>query len=164
MQLKSTLTIVAVAVLAFGMVFATSVTQIDRTFARPVVNEQNAFDASGSNPSDIFGSFFGDSNPGSSSSNPGSSSSNPGGSVFDNIFGNFFNPSSSNTPSSTDKPSSSNTPSSTDKPSSSTDPKDQPCKGIKEKGAGTKDYYCFGTHTHCVKGESPGCVLEGGRT
>jgi hypothetical protein len=177
MRLKSTLTFVAIAVLAFGMIFATSATQIDKVFARPVIGEQNHVDAMGSSPSDIFGNFFGGSNPGSSSSNTGSSSSsNPDDSVFGNIFGNFFNPSSSNTPSSTDKPSSSNTPSSTDnpsssntpsstdKPTSSTDPKDQPCKGIKEKGAGTKDYYCFGTHTHCVKGESPGCVLEGGRT
>jgi len=153
MRLKSTLTIVAIAVLAFGMIFATSAAQIDKIFADPVFGKQNHVDANGGQPSDIFGNFFGDSNPGSSSSNPGSSSSsNPDDSVFGSIFGNFFNPSSSNTAPSTDKP------------SSSTDPKDQPCKGIKEKGAGTKDYYCFGTHTHCVKGESPGCVLEGGRT
>ena len=37
MQLKSTLTIVAIAVLAFGMIFATPATQIDKTFAVPVV-------------------------------------------------------------------------------------------------------------------------------
>ncbi len=37
-------------------------------------------------------------------------------------------------------------------------------KCIQSKGTGTKDYYCAGTHHHCVKGESPGCILEGGRT
>ena len=149
MRLKSTLTIVSIAVLAFGMVFATSATQIDKIFAAPVIGEQNHIDANGGQLSDVFGNFFGGSIPGSSSSSDHS--------VFGDIFGNFFNPSSSTT-----SPSS-NTPSGTDKPTSTTDPKDQPCKGIKEKGAGTKDYYCFGTHTHCVKGESPGCVLEGGR-
>jgi hypothetical protein len=35
---------------------------------------------------------------------------------------------------------------------------------IQSQGTGTKDYYCAGTHHHCVKGESPGCLLEGGRT
>ena len=161
MRLKSTLTFVAIAVLAFGMIFATSATQMDKVFADPVFGKQNHVDANGGQPSDIFGNFFGGSNPGSSSSS--SSSSNPDDSVFGSIFGNFFNPSSSTTSPSTDKPSSSTTSPSTDKPSSSTDPKDQPCKGIKEKGAGTKDYYCFGTHTHCEEGKSPGCVFEGGR-
>jgi hypothetical protein len=53
-------------------------------------------------------------------------------------------------------------PSNSDAPSNSADPKDQPC--IQSKDTGTKDYYCFGTHHHCEKGKSPGCVLEGGRT
>src|SRR5690242_6657619 len=103
MRLKSTLTIVAVAVLAFDMVFATSVTQIDRTFAAPEDGKDNHIDANGGQLSDIFGSSSNPSNslfsnifgpnfgsiPDSSSisSIPGSSSSsssNPGGSVFDN--------------------------------------------------------------------------------
>jgi hypothetical protein len=150
MRLKSTLTIVAIAVLAFGMIFATSAAQIDKIFADPVIGEQNHVDANGGKPSDVFGNFFGGSNPVSSSS------SNPDHSVFGDIFGNFFNPSSSKTSPSTDIPSSSKTSPSTDIPSSSTN-SDQPCKqDNSQKGT---HFYCEGTHHHCKPGpDNPKCV------
>jgi hypothetical protein len=149
MRLKSTLTIVSIAVLAFGMVFATSATQIDKIFAAPVIGEQNHIDANGGQLSDVFGNFFG-------GSIPGSSSSSPDHSVFGDIFGNFFNPSSSKTSPSTDIPSSSKTSPSTDIPSSSTN-SDQPCKqDNNEKGT---HFYCEGTHHHCKPGpDNPKCV------
>ena len=138
MRLKSTLTIVSIAVLAFGMVFATSATQIDKIFAAPVIGEQNHIDANGGQLSDVFGNFFGGSIPGSSSS------SSPDHSVFGDIFGNFFNPSSSKTSPSTDIPSSSTN-------------SDQPCKqDNNEKGT---HFYCEGTHHHCKPGpDNPKCV------
>ena len=112
MRLKSTLTIVSIAVLAFGMVFATSATQIDKIFAAPVIGEQNHIDANGGQLSDVFG--------------------------------NFFNPSSSKTSPSTDIPSSSTN-------------SDQPCKqDNNEKGT---HFYCEGTHHHCKPGpDNPKCV------
>ena len=137
MRLKSTLTIVSIAVLAFGMVFATSATQIDKIFAAPVIGEQNHIDANGGQLSDVFGNFFG-------GSIPGSSSRSPDHSVFGDIFGNFFNPSSSKTSPSTDIASSSTN-------------SDQPCKqDNSQKGT---HFYCEGTHHHCKPGpDTPKCV------
>jgi hypothetical protein len=136
MKLKSSLTFVTISVMVFGMIFATSATQIDKIFAdKPIVGADNNFDVNGDKLSNsekmrffenTLGAIFG-----------GGSNPNSG------LFGSQPNPTSSDTP------------------TSSADPKDQPC--IQSEGTGTKDYYCFGTHHHCEKGKSPGCVLEGGR-
>jgi hypothetical protein len=136
MKLESSVTFVAIAILTFGMIFATPAIQIDKVFAKPIVGGDSNFKVNGDQVSngeklkffeDTLGSIFGG---GEQNSGPFSSSQ----------------------PSST----------SSDTPSSSTDLKDAPCK--QSEGTGTKDYYCFGTHHHCEEGVSPGCVPEGGRT
>ena len=47
MKLKSSLTFVSISILVFGMIFATSATQMDKIFAKPIVGENNDFDVSG---------------------------------------------------------------------------------------------------------------------
>ena len=137
MKLQSSLTFVAVAVLTFGMIFATTAIQIDKIFAESLIGADNDFKVNGDQLSNGDKMKFLENTLGAIFGGGGKQSSEP----FNSIQ-----------PSST----------SSDKPSSSTDLKDAPCK--QSEGTGTKDYYCFGTHHHCVEGESPGCVLEGGRT
>ncbi|MGN6558960.1 MAG: hypothetical protein ACTHJ2_00380, partial [Candidatus Nitrosocosmicus sp.] len=54
-----------------------------------------------------------------------------------------------------------NSPNNKDSPKSSDSGDSGNC--IRSKDTGTKDYYCAGTHHHCVEGKSPGCIFEGGR-
>jgi hypothetical protein len=145
MKLKSTLTFIAM--ITFSMTLAPSIMQMNKVFALDL------------------GSLFGSSSGGSSgsSSNPlknllgdalnvansGSSSGGLGDQLKD-----LFGDKSSNTPDN-------NGPSNKDTPKSSDGGDSGNC--IRSKGTGTKDYYCAGTHHHCVEGQSPGCIFEGGR-
>jgi hypothetical protein len=141
MKLKSTLTFIAI--ITFSMTFAPSIMQMEKVFAL-----------------DLGSLFNGGSSPSSSSSSSplksligdalnvanGGSSPNSFGDQLKDLFG-------------SDK--SSNSPSNKDSPKSSDSGDSGNC--IRSKDTGTKDYYCAGTHHHCVEGKSPGCIFEGGR-
>ena len=144
MKLKSTLTFIAI--ITFSMTFAPSIMQMEKVFALDLgslFNSGSSSSSSGSPLKSLIGDALNVANGGSSPNSFG-----------DQLKGLFGGDKSSNTPDN-------NSPSNKDSPKSSDSGDSGNC--IRSKDTGTKDYYCAGTHHHCVEGKSPGCIFEGGR-
>jgi hypothetical protein len=139
MKLKSSSIFMTIWILTFAVFSAASIEQSDKIFAKTLF--------SGDSSTSISGDKL----------NNGEKMR-----VIENVLGAIFGGGSqSNTP----VKSSPNFASSDKSPSTDSSlVGDNSGKCIQSKGTGTKDYYCAGTHHHCVRGESPGCLLEGGRT
>lgn len=139
MKIKSSSIFMTILILAFAVFSAASIEQSDKIFAKTSI--------SGDSSTSISGDKL---------------SSGEKMRVVENVLGAIFGGGSQ---SDTPVKSSPNSASSDKSPSTdSSSVGDNSGKCIQSKGTGTKDYYCAGTHHHCVKGESPGCLLEGGRT
>jgi hypothetical protein len=136
MKLKLSSTFMTMAILAFAVFSIASVEQIDKIFAKT----QAAGDGSNSISGDKL-------------------SNAEKMKVIGNVLGAIFGGGSENNNPDNSFASLSKSPS-TNSPSGG----DTSGECIQSQGTGTKDFYCAGTHHHCVKGESPGCLLEGGRT
>ncbi|MGN6821396.1 MAG: hypothetical protein ACTHJ7_01250, partial [Candidatus Nitrosocosmicus sp.] len=131
----------------FSMTFAPSIMQMDKVFALDLGSLFNSGSSSSSSGSPLK-SLLGDA---LNVANGGSSSSSSPSNLLKDLFGGGK---SSNTPDN-------NSPNNKDSPKSSDSGDSGNC--IRSKDTGTKDYYCAGTHHHCVEGKSPGCIFEGGR-
>ena len=136
MKLKLSSTIMAMAILTFAVYSIASIEQIDKIFAKT--------QAAGDGSKSISGDKL---------------SNAEKMKVVGNVLGVIFGGGSENNNPDNSFASLIKSPS-TDSPSVG----DTSGECIQSHGTGTKDFYCAGTHSHCVKGESPGCLLEGGRT
>jgi hypothetical protein len=136
MKLKSSSIFMTIWILAFAVFSAASIEQSDKIFAKT--------------------SIFGDS---STSISGDKLSSGEKMRVVENVLGAIFGGGSES-----DTPVKSSASSDKSPSTNSSSAGDNSGKCIQSEGTGTKDYYCAGTHHHCVKGDSPGCLLEGGRT
>jgi hypothetical protein len=139
MKLKTSSIFMTIWILAFAVFSAASIEQSDKIFAKTSI--------SGDSSTSISGDKL---------------TSGEKMRVVENVLGAIFGGGSQSDTPVKSSPSSASSDKSPSTDSSSVG--DNSGKCIQSTGTGTKDYYCAGTHHHCVKGDSPGCLLEGGRT